>query len=59
VHALHGVTWTVQPNAALTELRRAFTLSHSERHRVITDVAQRLHMPKLARFVEQMSASPA
>lgn len=59
VNALHRVAWTVAPNAALTELRAAFSLPAGERHRVIIEVAQRLHLPKLARFVEQMSASPA
>jgi hypothetical protein len=37
-------------------LRGAFSLPAGERHRVIAEVAQRLHMPKLARFVEQMAA---
>jgi hypothetical protein len=55
VNALHGVAWTVQPDPALSELRRAFSLDAAERHRVIKDVAQRLHMPKMARFVEQMA----
>jgi hypothetical protein len=55
VNGLHGVAWTVQPDPALSELRRAFSLDVTERHRVIKDVAQRLHMPKMARFVEQMS----
>ena len=59
VHGLHRVAWTVTPNAALTELKGAFALPAGERHRVISEVAQRLHLPKLARFVEQMSASPA
>jgi hypothetical protein len=57
VNALHGVAWTVQPDPALSELRRAFSLDAAERHRVIKDVAQRLHMPKMARFVEQMALS--
>ena len=55
VNALHGVAWTVQPDPVLSELRRAFSLDAAERHRVIKDVAQRLHMPKMARFVEQMA----
>ena len=59
VHALHGVVWTVRPNPALTELRGAFSLPAADRHRVISEVADRLHLPKLARFVEQMSAAPA
>jgi hypothetical protein len=56
LHALHGVAWTVQPDPLLTDLRRAFSLEGGERHRLIKDVAHRLHMPKMARFVEQMSA---
>ena len=55
VNALHGVAWTVRPDPALSELRRALSLAAAERHRVIKEVAQRLHMPKMARFVEQMS----
>jgi hypothetical protein len=54
-NALHRVAWTVRPDAALSDLRRAFLLESGERHRVIKEVAHRLHMPKMARFVEQMS----
>jgi hypothetical protein len=54
-NALHKVAWTVRPDAALSDLRRAFLLESGERHRVIKEVAHRLHMPKMARFVEQMS----
>lgn len=57
INGLYGVAWTVQPDAALSELRRAFSLDDAERHRVIKDVAHRLHMPKMARFVEQMALS--
>ncbi len=55
VRALHAITWTIAPNQALTELRRAFSLDADARHRVISEVAQRLHMPRMARFVEQMA----
>jgi hypothetical protein len=55
VRGLHQVAWTVAPNPALTDLRRAFSLDAAARHRVISDVAHRLHMPKMARFVEQMA----
>ena len=55
VHALHRVAWTIAPNPALTELRRAFSLDADARHRVIREVAHRLHMPRMARFVEQMA----
>ena len=56
---LSVVRWQVAPNAALTDLRRAFALDAAARHRAILDVADRLHLPKLARFVEQMSATSA
>ena len=56
VNALNGVSWTVVSNPALTDLRYAFSLEGDARHRLIKDVAHRLHMPKMARFVEQMAA---
>jgi hypothetical protein len=56
---LTEVRWTVKPDQDLGELRRAFTLDTVSRHRAIHDIAQRLHMPKLARFVEQMAAPTA
>jgi hypothetical protein len=59
VRGLHQIAWTFEPDAALTELRTAFSLDASARHRVILDVSQRLHLPKMARFVEQMSAPTA
>jgi hypothetical protein len=55
VNALNVVKWTVVSNPALTDLRYAFSLEGDARHRLIKDVAQRLHMPKMARFVEQMA----
>lgn len=57
VNGLHKVAWTVQPDPALSELRRAFSLGADDRHRLIKEVAHRLHMPKMARFVEQLSMS--
>lgn len=56
VRALREVAWTIAPNPALTDLRRAFLLEADARHRLIQDVAHRLHMPRMARFVEQMAA---
>jgi len=56
---LNDVKWQVEPNTALTDLRGAFVLGAADRHRVIHDVAHRLHMPKLARFVEQMATTSA
>lgn len=55
VNALQGVAWTILPNPALTDLHRAFSLDAGARHRVIREVAHRLHMPRMARFVEQMA----
>jgi hypothetical protein len=59
VKGLHQIAWTIKPDAALTDLRRAFSLDAESRHRVIVDVSHRLHLPKMARFVEQMTASGA
>lgn len=58
-NGLNEVTWRVEPSTALTDLRGAFVLGAEDRHRVIHDVAHRLHMPKLARFVEQMATTSA
>ena len=59
VNALHKVAWTIAPDPALTDLHRAFSLAEDERHRLILDVSERLHLPRLARFVERMSAATA
>ena len=53
------VPWQVVPSAELADLRCAFALGAADRHRVIHDVADRLHLPKLARFVERMAAAGA
>ena len=54
-NALHQVAWTLAPDQALTDIHRAFALAPDERHRLILEAAERLHMPKMARFVEQMA----
>lgn len=59
VHALHRVAWTVVPNDELNRLHRAFSGGDADRHHVILDVAERLHMPKMALFVERMTAPSA
>ena len=56
VRALRQIAWTLKPNPALTDLRRAFSADAAARHRTILEVSQRLHLPKMARFVEQMAA---
>ena len=55
VKGLHEISWTIVPNPELTDLRRAFSLNAADRHRVISDVAHRLHMPRLALFVERIA----
>lgn len=55
-NALKAVKWTINPDLALTEIHRSFALAPDERHRIILAAAERLHMPRMARFVEQMSA---
>lgn len=55
VRGLHQIAWTLEPSPALTELRRAFSLDAAARHRAILEVSQRLHLPKMARFVERMA----
>jgi len=56
VKGLHQIVWTITPCPPLTDLQHAFSLDATARHRMISDVARRLHMPKMARFVEQMAA---
>jgi hypothetical protein len=56
---LYTVRWQVAPNADLSDLQRAFSLEAGDRHRLIHDVADRLHLPKLARFVERMATPSA
>jgi hypothetical protein len=55
VNALHQIRWTITPNPALTDLQRAFSLEPQARHSLIQEVAHRLHLPRMARFVEQMA----
>jgi hypothetical protein len=55
VRGLHEVAWTIVPNAALTDVRRAFSLGEAARHSLIREAALRLHLPRMARFVEQMA----
>ena len=57
VKGLHQIAWTIVPNPELTDLHRAFSLDAAARHRVISDVAHRLHMPHMALFVERMAAT--
>ena len=57
VRGLHQIAWTIAPSAALTEVRRAFSLDDGARHRLIREAALQLHLPRMARFVEQMAAT--
>jgi hypothetical protein len=57
VKGLHQIAWTIRPDDALTDMRRAFSLDAASRHRLILDVARRLHLPKMALFVERMTVT--
>jgi hypothetical protein len=57
--ALSRVKWTVVSNSDLSELRGAFALEGAARHQRIHDVAERLHLHRLAHFVERMASPTA
>jgi hypothetical protein len=59
VRGLHEVPWTIVPTEALSDLRRAFTLDPDGRHRLIREAALRLHLPRMATFIERMTAPTA
>jgi hypothetical protein len=53
------VTWDIQCSDELADLRRAFEHDAATRHRTIRSVADRLHMPRLATWVERMAPPTA
>lgn len=56
---LAQVTWTVEPNQGLTSLGQAVATDPPERYQLIHEAAERLRLPRVARFVERMAARPA
>jgi hypothetical protein len=56
---LRDVKWTYSPSAELTEIGHALALDRAGRHRAIHDVAGRMHLPRLARFLERVAAPSA
>jgi hypothetical protein len=56
VRGLHEIPWRFEPCGPLAELRRAFSLDPDARHRIIHEVAAGLRLPRMATFVEQMTA---
>ena len=56
---LAGVRWEIRRSDELADLRRAFGLNAGARHREIHEVADRLHMPRMATWVERMAAPTA
>jgi len=58
-HGVAGVRWDVKCSDDLAALRNAFTLAEPARHRVIREAANRLHMPRLAIWVERMAPPTA
>jgi len=57
VRSIHHIAWTIVPDDALADVRRAFSLEAAARHQLIREAGVRLHLPRMARFVEQMAAS--
>ena len=57
--ALSTVAWRVVPSADLAEIGRALALAPDARHRVLFEVAERLHLRRLPTFVERMAAPAA
>ena len=58
-HGVAGVRWEVRCSDELATLRNALTMAEPARHRTIREVANRLHMPRLAKWVEQMAPPTA
>jgi hypothetical protein len=56
---LNGVAWTLAPNTDLADLGQAFALGDEARRHRIHEVADRLRLPRLAKFVERMAAPVA
>jgi hypothetical protein len=58
-HGVAGVRWEVQCSDELEALRTALTMEEPARHHAIREVAHRLHMPRLATWVERMAMPTA
>lgn len=50
---LTRVTWRLSSNDALADLRRAATCPRQERHHLVHEVAERLHLKRLDAFLER------
>ena len=51
--------WTFSPSEELAELRHALTLAPSQRHRRFRELADRLRLEHLARFLDEVAAPSA
>ena len=58
-HGVAGVRWEVRCSDELAALRNALTMPEPARHRTIREVANRLHMPRMATWVERMAPPTA
>ena len=58
-HGVAGVRWEVKCSDELAALRNAFTMAEPARHRAIREVANRLHRPRMAIWVERMAPPTA
>ena len=56
-HALRSVTWNLEPNEALVDLRRVAVLEPCERAPRIREIAGRLGLENLASFFERVTVT--
>jgi len=55
-HGLSGVTWTLRPDDALSELAALVDLPRTVRHSRVEAIAARLNLPRLCAFFERVAA---
>ena len=58
-HGVAGVRWEVKCSDELATLRNALTMAEPARHRAIREVANQLHRPRMAIWVERMAPPTA
>lgn len=58
-HGVAGVRWQVECSDELAAIRHALTMAEPARHRAIRDAANRLHIPRMAIWVERMAPPTA
>lgn len=56
---LNGMSWSMVPTPALSELRHALGLNQPQRERTVLDIASRLRLQHLARFFRRIAIPTA